>query len=424
MNKINPYIWLIITMLIYLPTACINSIDEDGSPGKEETTAKIRVTTHSAESNTSPTLPIHIYAFDNTDKCVAMQTMNTLQEELSLQLAAGTYSVYALTGATGSTYSIPTKATAKPDAVVALLDPVNTHSELEAGNTTITLKENEEANITITVTRIVAQITAEVTGVPDDITTVAISIEPLYKLVKLNGTYGTESNERVSFQLSKASNGTWSTSQPVFVLPRAKKATVTIAFTDALETRNYIYSSDVIIEADYQIEIKANYTGDSGSGNNGSGIISTDWKGSRTITFNFGDDDTPGNVTNLPAVGSSYQGCYVLDVTDATANSGNLLLVAPKQWENLTTETVDAQIAGYTINEISGWKLPDHSQAELLYKAGTKVPGMDNIAEYLFQDGEKKKTFSLAELSFLPYASYAKTPYHARVVKVQHVIIE
>jgi len=357
-----------------------------------------------------------------------MQTMNTPEEELSLLLAAGTYSVYALTGADSNTYLLPTKTTAKPDVAISLLNPEKTHSELEAGRATITLKENEEIDLTLTVNRIVAQVAAEITGVPNNVNAVTVLIEPLHTEVKLNGTYGTEATGQVSFPLIRENNGTWKTSNPVFILPGQYNATVTIVLTDALETHRYVYSSNVKVEANYQIPITAHYSGSSDSDLN-SQIISTDWKGTRDISFNFGPEGVKGNddtqpVTNLPVVGDLYKGCYVLAVTDITANSGNLLLVAPQQWENLTIETVDQTIAGYMVNEITGWKLPNRSQAEILFKAGTKVPGMDRSLDYLFQDGEKMRWFSLSESNFNPSLAYTKTPYSVRVTKVLNVIVE
>lgn len=422
----------LLSMLISLSmlTACVNNIGdageapEPGSPAEGSHLTEVKINTRTQTADASPTLPIHIYAFGSQGTCAAQQTLTTAGEAIALQLPAGSYTIYALTGATDARYHLPDAATATPEHNIDLKDGATTHGELEAGMATITLEDGHTTDLTITLTRIVAQVTAALNHLPADLTAVSIALEPLSQQLKLNGTYGTQTGP-TTFALTKGSEGQWITPEPVYLLPGQENITVSISLTTADgSTRKYAYNSDIRITANYKHNIQATYTETHGPDINGS-LQTTDWAGEQEINFDFGPGGTSGNnqepVSNLPTVGTLYQDCYVLAVTEVTATSANLLLVAPKEWTDLTAADAESTISAYSTGTLSQWTLPNHSQAEMIYQARTKIEGMDRTAAYLFNDGGTVKVFWADELSFTPETAHAQAYYHARAVKIQAI---
>ena len=420
---------LIATFITLCFTACVNQIDDDEAPPADGTNASLNIQTRTTTSNLAPTLPIHIYAFDSKAKCVATQSLTKADETISLELPTGSYKVYALTGANTSNYNLPSRGDAVTTATVALKNPSDTHDELEAGNATITLEDGQSTNLMITVTRIVASVTASVSGLDNSITEVTMSIEPLYKEVKLDGTYTQDTNGKITFPLKKQSGGTWNTPAPFFILPGEGNATVTISLTDAAGTRNYAYNSTIKVKANYELKISAQYTETNGPDINGN-ISSTDWEGEEHISFDFGpgstqgkddDDETTGE---LPKVGDLYKDCYVLAVNDATAQSAKLLLISPRQWNDVLRDNATTTIAGYSVNGLTDWELPNRSQAELIYNQRASIPGINLNDEYLLNDNGTIKSFHTGDLFFDPASAYAKTSYYVRAVKNLTITIQ
>ena len=416
-------------------TACVNNIDDDtesdagGEPGTGTLPALngLNISTRTQEAGTIPTLPIHIYAFSSQGTCAAQQTLTTTDAEIVLQLPAGSYTIYALTGAAEIRYKLPDTSTATAEYIISLQESHTTHGELETGSATITLEDGRTTNLTITLTRIVAQVTTALSQLPADVTGVSITLEPLDQQLKLNGTYGTVVG-RTTFALIQDGDDRWITAEPVYLLPSLENVTVSITLTKASgDIRTYAYNSNIRLTANYKHNLLATYTEAHGPDINGS-LQSTDWAGEQEINFDFGPGGTSGNdtqpVTNLPTIGTLYQDCYVLAVTDATATSANLLLVAPRQWTDLTTDDAESTISAYTTGTLGGWALPTRPQAEMIYHARTKIPGMNQTADYLFNDGGILRSFLTNDISFDPTAAYTKTPYYARAVKVQTVNIK
>ena len=57
------------------------------------------VTAEEAEGEAQISYPVNIYVFNDNDRCVKYTTINSEDEELSLNLPEGGYDVYAIAGA-------------------------------------------------------------------------------------------------------------------------------------------------------------------------------------------------------------------------------------------------------------------------------------------------------------------------------------
>ena len=118
-------------------------------------------------------------------------------------------------------------------------------------------------------------------------------------------------------------------------------------------------------------------------------ITGATWLGERTISFEFdengsstsgednssSDDENGNTVSDLPAVGSTYQGYYVLtnDGTTATLLSPNEVAIGMKRTDFDTTpdmeDAIAERIGQAAVDGISGWRLPTVAELNRMYSA-------------------------------------------------------
>ena len=392
-------------VILILAASCVNNIDDDSDEEpypdfNEPTTAQAIINTRTNVEGIPPVYPVRIYAFNAAGKCTASQTVSGSDDNIALPLPAGTYTIYALAGATNTRYKLPDAETITSQTTLELIENNGLHDELQTDHATITLEDGETENLTLTMERVVAGITVEMKGLPEDITTCTITLQPLKPGVKLDGTYTAEASAKSTIALTATNNadGTWSTNTPQFVLPGTDKTTITIGLTTTEGTKQYSYSSNIIIEAGYQISIQATYL--AGTPQLLGTITGTDWKGSQTISFDFGSHSGNGDGSGESPhpgfdaeEGDIYHGCYVLSVTSTQA-----ILLAPNEatftgsTQNPLAEQIAAYLSTYSNQAGNGWQLPTTQQATRIHNSFAAInkvvdTSMDANNEYVFADG-------------------------------------
>ena len=115
------------------------------------------------------------------------------------------------------------------------------------------------------------------------------------------------------------------------------------------------------------------------------GLELVDWKGSVEVDFGCGENESPEDVLMaVPQVGTIWNGMIVADIVEADDTGASLLLMTLEQWEDAVSQ-VDGILSGYSVNGVSGWRLPTHEEASVLR---TRFSGIgrtelnDMIAEY------------------------------------------
>ena len=106
-----------------------------GSPGDEATVA----------------YPVAVYVFHGNE-CRAMQTIGDEGQTLNIPLVEGTYSVYAVGGASASDYVLPDASDALATSVIALREG-HEHDDLMAASATATLVDGGTNTVTLGMTR-------------------------------------------------------------------------------------------------------------------------------------------------------------------------------------------------------------------------------------------------------------------------------
>ena len=389
---------LALAMTAVVLTACEKSIvDEE----LQMPNATLQVTTRGT-NDAVVAYPVQVYVFQG-EECKAVQTIGDAGQTLNIALTEGTYSVYAIGGASSTDYSLPTKDDATTTTALTLKDG-KALTDLMAATATATLVDGGTNTVTLGLARKVMMIQdIEIKKIPTAATAVSVTFAPLWQNITVGANYaGTAGSSTIA--LAKQSDGrTWKNTASAYLLPPASQpASVSVNITIGGTTKTYTYSTSDQLEAGYKINIDGTYTEAVGVALTGT-ITGATWLGERTISFTFdenGANGTNGNnepdpnnntaATDYPAAGSTYQGCYVLaaDVAD-DGQSAELTLLSPNEATCVGTEAaVTAALATLGTAAVSGWELPTKSQMQLVEAKLLSDDASLSGAFYLFRKSD------------------------------------
>ena len=376
--------WPLAAMLL---TACEKGLVDgiaDVAPAGQVMNSVLQVRTRSGGSageEATVAYPVTVYVFAG-EECKAVQTIGDEGQTLNIPLVEGTYSVYAVGGASSSDYVLPTADDALATSAIVLKDG-KTHGDLMAAQATATLTDGGTNTVTLGLQRRTMLIQSVVVKkVPTAATAVSVTIAPLWQALCVGGTFSGVSGSQ-TIALTKQSDGrTWTLSgeSGEHVLPpNSLPASVSVNITIGGTTKTYTYSCSDQLEAGYKINIDGTYTEAVGVNLTGT-ITGATWLGERTISFEFDESGSsasePNNPSNpsepsepssdFPAVGDTYQGCYVLAVSTIDETSAELTLLSPNEQAATTTGNADAALAALGAVGISDWAVPTKAQMQLV----------------------------------------------------------
>ena len=389
---------------LLLMAACSKDATEEmlgGESNGKAANSVLQVTTRGTNDAVAA-YPVQVYVFQG-DECKAVQTIGDAGQTLNIALVEGTYSVYAVGGASATDYTLPTKDEATTTTVITLKEG-STNGDLMAASATATLVDGGTNTVTLGLTRKVMMIQdIEIKKIPTAATAVSVTFAPLWQNITVGANYaGTTGSSTIA--LAKQSDGrTWKNTASAYLLPPASQpASVSVNITIGGTTKTYTYSTSDQLEAGYKINIDGTYTEAVGVALTGT-ITGATWLGERTISFTFdenGANGTNGNnepdpnnntaATDYPAAGSTYQGCYVLaaDVAD-DGQSAELTLLSPSETVCVGTEAaVTAALATLGTAAVSGWELPTKSQMQLVEAKLLSDDASLSGAFYLFRKSD------------------------------------
>ena len=390
-------------------TACEKGLDEgiaDAAPAGQVMNSVLQVRTRSGGSageEATVAYPIVVYVFAG-EECKAVQTIGDEGQTLNIPLVEGTYTVYAIGGASSSDYVLPTTDDAAATSAIVLKDG-KTHGDLMAAQATATLTDGGTNTVTLGMTRKTMLIqSVEIKKIPTAATAVSVTIAPLWQSLTVGGTFATAGTSSTIALTRQEDNRTWtlpshsgegsSAALPshqgegagvgsVFLLPPSSQpASVSVNITIGGATKTYTYSCSDQLEAGYKINIDGTYTEAVGVNLTGT-ITGATWLGERTISFEFdesgsstsepsepnepSDPSEPSEPSSdFPAVGDTYQGCYVLAVSTIDETSAELTLLSPNEQAATTVGNADAALAALGAVGISDWAVPTKAQMQLV----------------------------------------------------------
>ena len=134
-------------------TACEKGLDAEGeftsSTASQVTNSVLQVRTRGTSPSEEATVayPVQVYVFQG-DKCKAAQTIGDEGQTLNIPLVEGTYSVYAIAGASATDYTLPTKENATAATALTLKEG-RTLTDLMAAQATATLVDGGTNTVTL-----------------------------------------------------------------------------------------------------------------------------------------------------------------------------------------------------------------------------------------------------------------------------------
>ena len=412
--------------------------------------ALLQVRTRTGDE-TTVSYPVQVYLFQS-DECRAVQTIGDAGQALNIALTEGTYSVYAVSGAGSADYDLPAKGEATTTTALTLKEG-KALTDLMAATATATLSDGGTNTVTLGLQRktmLVEDVT--IRQVPSAATAVSVTIAPLWQSLTVGGTYsGTAGSSTIN--LTKQSDGrTWkaggsssagegddttsggsgsagdgdgSSAGGVFLLPPSSEpASVGVSITLGGATKTYTYSTTDELAAGYRISIDGTYTEAIGVNLTGT-ITGAAWLGQRTISFTFdesgsaavnggagndnagegsagGNNDNTGgnnndnndNQDNFPAVGGTYQGCYVLavDVADG-GQSAELTILSPNEQAVTSAADVETKLPTLGSGGISGWDVPTSAQLKLIEAQRSAIANAAEGKYYLYRNADGSKYY-------------------------------
>ena len=376
--------WPLAAMLL---TACEKGLVDgvaDVAPAGQAANSVLQVRTRSGGSaggEATVAYPVTVYVFSG-EEYRAVQTIGDEGQTLNIGLTEGTYTVYAIGGASSSDYVLQTADDALATSAIALREG-HSHGDLMAAQATATLTDGGTNTVTLGMTRKTMLIQSVVVKkVPTAATAVSVTIAPLWQELTVSGTYSTAGQSQ-TIALTKQSDGrTWilaGESGEHVLPPSSQPASVSVNITIDGATKTYTYSCSDQLEAGYKINIDGTYTEAVGVSLSGT-ITGASWLGERTISFEFDESGSSASEPNnpsdpsepsepssdFPAVGDTYQGCYVLAVSTIDETSAELTLLSPNEQAATTTGNADAALAALGAVGISDWAVPTKAQMQLV----------------------------------------------------------
>ncbi len=408
-------IMLVIAFVTLFVFSCAKDSTYDDGQSIGNGNIVLRVKTKGATtSSTSMTVasPINIYVFDAIGKCAAYQQVASESTSADFKLDAGQYTIYAVAGADGENYNLPTTDNATTEALFSLKTN-KSHGDIMCAHGTATLVKGQETELTMTMARKVWMLRSiSITDVPEDVVAITTTIKPLYETINMRGEYSGESgSQTITLSQDITTSTTWESQCDLFLMESVGNPAITFNFkTSDGNTRTYTYNSENALVANYKININVKYQ-KLAEPTLKCLINGVEWSGENTLEFtidegelqedgdNKGNDDTKTEVEDeAPTAGSLYNGCYVL-LSEADGTKTKTVLLSPTQKAGLeytpTDQTsvksaVDNAIKETSVEGISGWRLPSQDERALIteqYKAiYTYFKDLYSASKYYYED--------------------------------------
>ena len=402
--------------------------DEDWLSEVEGNSLQIKVR---AVGDAEIVYPVLLYAFAEDGKLASSQTIEDADGNMSLKLSKGEYQLVAISGISTS-YQIPTNPSL--DDVITFSGTQGADTPLMIGKANVEIDDSSKSTVQITLKYMVASLNIKLKDIPSKVKSVQLSLSPLHSTLSMVGVYGGES-QKVKIDCSLIAEGVWS-AETAYIFPGSGTETVLsvcLKMDDETEVI-YGYTYQGVPEANHSFNVTGSYSGGIIVGGNFNVI---DWEGIVEVDFNFGSAIFPDNedveidLTGIPQIGTIWNGMIVADIGESDNTGVDILLMSLKQWEN-TVSNIDDILSDFSVNGITDWRLPTHSEASVL-RARFSGNGLTELNEQIVEydetldvlDGEERYlctkadmfySFKLIEGSSTTKAGEKRT-YYIRLVK-------
>ena len=432
--------WLLSAAICLLSSACQQLVDEGSNISGEGT---LRVKTRSAVGE-EICYPLSIYAFSEDGDCVASQTVESADESTRLSLPEGIYKIVSVSGYS-SDYEIPDKP--ELEDVILMKGKAGAEVPLMIGKADVTVGADQENRLELTLSYAVTAIDFTLSHVPSEVADVSVILSPLYSSMNMKGDY-VDADYTLTLDCSLNTGNLWST-RTQYVFPGSgAETTLSIVMklkTGEVVTHGYVWKDTPKAGKPYHLQ------GEYSDGFTVKGdFVVSGWNEAEEVEFIFGtvsspdkgkgdgeEDNSDIGMSELPEIGSIWNGTIVVDIIEADDFGVDLLLLSLDEWDATVSEVKDATF-DYTVNGISDWRLPTHEEAATLrvrFSGDARVELNERIAEYDSElyglaNGEKERYLCLKNGVLYSFQFRAgtgttvageKRSYYVRLVKSYHM---
>lgn len=377
-----------------------------------DTESSVSVITRSINEEETISLPVDLYVFNYESKeFIRHERITDKESPFSFSLPKGNYSVYAIGGANEDLYIFPKDEEVTEESEI-VLKKEKEHADLMTTHKNIELSEEKNYELTLNMERQVVELSdVTIQDIPDDISSVSFYLSSCFRAIKINGELSTDSIQY--HKLINEGGGVWRLPHPVMTLLNPDSVSIHISMTkDNGTVKEYTYQCTEDLIKNHQIFITATYQENV---NITGSITGSSWTGTKDITFIFGDNITknneiviPNNETIInettPNPRTSYKDCYVLKVDSSKEDYNEVILLHKKDFnidpaektESEVLNEIEDNLSQLTVNDISGWRLPNYSEVDTIIKehGAFKSQGASIGSDYyLFLDNEQLKLF-------------------------------
>lgn len=358
--------WLLLVAICCL-CVCCQQLPDELETGEVGT---LNVKTRSADEE-AIAYPLNIYAFSEDGDCVVLQTVKDEEESVKLSLPAGKYKVVAIAGYSDD-YQMPSEP--KLDDVIQMTGEAGAGVPLMVGKADVTVGADREKKLEMELSYAVTAIDIILSNVPSDVMEVSATLSSFHSSMDMNGEYK-DTDYTLNFNCSLNTGNQW-LSKTRYVFP-GSGSKVTLSITMKLknkEERTYGYVWKDIPEAGQPYHLKGEYS--DGFSLTGSFIV-TGWNEAEDVKFYFGTASSPDDepeedggedkpdvdLSGIPEVGDVWNGALIIKVGEADETGVDVLLMSLDEWFAMCYQ-VEGLLSEYTVNGISGWRLPTYDEAK------------------------------------------------------------
>lgn len=374
-------IWVILLMMTIVSCEKEMLLDNSENDGQKSlVTSRLSITTRAVddEGQLQAVAQGRVYVFNAQGQCVEVLQTTAEEGTFSTELPIGTYTLYAVGADDLDRYVLPTQEEATPTSIITCAEG-KTLGDLLLKKANIELKRKATNKLTLDLKRQVLCLSqVQINNVPTDVTSVEVTLSPLYSGVTLSETYSDTNPQSTSIALEKGENdGLWQSPTATYLFPSNGEPTITITFTTPEGTETYAYSTTQTLEANHHVFLSGTYEGHQGVSLTGL-LLSETWGEDITITFGFdtptdNNNSNPSDPTTTPVPGQFYHDYYVVSV-DQTSRKAVLLSkndvaheTSKKGEENIWRGLVNTALSQMEIPSglnCESWRVPTLEEAE------------------------------------------------------------
>ena len=414
MKNHHLFLWLVLTFFLVGCNQDDSAVEDAPSP----LSVSVR-----GGSNDQVSFPVYVYVFKG-ESCLLRESIESEQEELSLNLESGVYDLYSVAGISQERYHIPSAAQAEKSTMILLKEGLYSHRDLQAAYNRVTVGGNMPPLEIQLKRKVIYLDKISVSNVPSDATSVKVSISSFIPALCVNGEgAGDPYSFVVTLQRESETLTTWSDLSGYFLIPTAVKAQITVTVTSVSGEKSYSYTANEAFDANRIYSISGSCA--TSVFNLSGRFIVEEWnktpidlefaltEGEGTSSGNEDTDEPNGgeNETGIE-VGTAYKGCCVI------ASDGNqLTLLSPKDiscyftgLENVyeMNQVVAAKLATFSVANQTGWRVMNRTESDYVYNHVDEVnQAFESIENsqplvlgklYLWYDGTSFFTMKLGQV--------------------------